>query len=75
MPSNTTSGVFFYIYVLESLRDKQRFIGYTSNLKKRLEEHKMPNAKNYLKILQIIKLFLYLISKTKPHKMAFVAGS
>ncbi|PIQ92952.1 MAG: hypothetical protein COV69_00405 [Parcubacteria group bacterium CG11_big_fil_rev_8_21_14_0_20_39_14] len=43
--------------------------------KKRLEEHKMPNAKNYLKILQIIKLFLYLIFKTKPHKVAFVTGS
>ena len=40
MPSHTTSSVFFYVYVLESLKDSQRYIGYTSNLKRRLEEHK-----------------------------------
>jgi len=40
MPSNTTSSVFFYIYILESLKDKERYIGYTTNLKRRLEEHK-----------------------------------
>ena len=40
MPSNTTSSVFFYIYILESLKDGGRYIGYTNNLKRRLEEHK-----------------------------------
>jgi len=40
MPSNTTSSVFFYVYVLESLKDKKRYIGYTNNLRRRLEEHK-----------------------------------
>jgi putative endonuclease len=40
MPSNTTFGVFFYVYVLESLKDLNRYTGYTSNLKKRIEEHK-----------------------------------
>ncbi|PIR72534.1 MAG: excinuclease ABC subunit C [Candidatus Nealsonbacteria bacterium CG10_big_fil_rev_8_21_14_0_10_36_24] len=40
MPSNTTSSVFFYVYVLESLKDGNKYIGYTNNLKKRLEEHK-----------------------------------
>jgi len=40
MPSNTTSNMFFYIYVLESFKDHERYIGYTNNLKKRLEEHK-----------------------------------
>ncbi len=40
MPRNTTSSVFFYIYVLESLKDGKRYIGYTNNLKKRIEEHK-----------------------------------
>jgi len=39
-PSNTTSSMFFYVYVLESLKDKNRYIGYTNNLKRRLEEHK-----------------------------------
>ena len=32
--------MFFYTYVLESLKDGKRYIGYTSNLKRRLEEHK-----------------------------------
>lgn len=39
MPSNTTSHVFFYVYVLESLGDSKRYIGYTNNLKKRIKEH------------------------------------
>jgi len=35
----TTSIILFYVYVLESLKDNKRYIGYTTNLKKRLEEH------------------------------------
>lgn len=40
MPRNTTSIMFFYTYVLESPKDSDRYIGYTNNLKRRLEEHK-----------------------------------
>ncbi|MEK7627046.1 MAG: GIY-YIG nuclease family protein [Patescibacteria group bacterium] len=40
MPSNTTSSVFFCMYVLESLKNGKRYIGFTDNLKRRLEEHK-----------------------------------
>ncbi|TAL19739.1 GIY-YIG nuclease family protein [Patescibacteria group bacterium] len=29
----------FFVYVLESLLDGKRYIGFTKNLKKRLEEH------------------------------------
>ncbi len=32
--------MFFYVYVLESLKDDKRYIGYTNNLKRRIEEHK-----------------------------------
>lgn len=39
MPSNSTSMMFFYTYVLLSLKDNENYIGYTSNFKKRLEEH------------------------------------
>jgi len=39
MPSNTTSSMFFYVYVLESLKDGNRYIGYTVNMKRRIEEH------------------------------------
>jgi len=39
MPRHTTSSVFFSVYVLESFRDKNTYIGYTDYLKKRIEEH------------------------------------
>jgi putative endonuclease len=39
MPSNTTSHVFFCVYVLESHKDGERYIGYTSHLKNRIKEH------------------------------------
>lgn len=31
--------MLFYTYALESLRDKKRYIGYTTNLRQRLEQH------------------------------------
>jgi len=30
----------YWVYILEDLKDKKRYIGYTENLKKRLKEHK-----------------------------------
>lgn len=38
-PRNTTSHMFFYTYILESLKDGKHYTGYTVNLKRRLEEH------------------------------------
>ena len=32
--------MFFYVYVLESIKDKKRYIGFAADLRKRLEEHK-----------------------------------
>ena len=40
MPSNTTSRMFFYIYVLKSIKDDKLYIGYTNNLVRRIEAHK-----------------------------------
>jgi len=31
--------VFYYVYVLQSDKDGMRYVGYTNNLRKRLEEH------------------------------------
>jgi len=31
--------MFFYVYVLQSIKDKQLYIGYTVDLRKRLEKH------------------------------------
>ncbi len=39
MPSNTTFSDFFYVYALESFRDFKRYIGFTGDLQKRIEEH------------------------------------
>ena len=41
MPSNITPMVFFYTYVLHSLKDGDHYIGYTNDLRKRLEEHNL----------------------------------
>jgi len=35
----TTLITFFYVCVLESIKDKKRYIGFTVNLKKRIKEH------------------------------------
>ncbi len=42
MPGSTTSKLiscYYWVYVLESIADKKRYIGFTNNLKKRLLEH------------------------------------
>jgi len=31
--------MFYYVYVLKSLKDNKLYIGYTENLKQRLEQH------------------------------------
>ncbi|NCN53214.1 GIY-YIG nuclease family protein [Candidatus Wolfebacteria bacterium] len=41
MPSTTISiSRFYYVYVLESLKDKKRYVGYTTNLPERIKAHK-----------------------------------
>ena len=39
MPRNTSSRMFFYVYVLQSLKDLKYYIGLTHNLNRRIEEH------------------------------------
>jgi len=36
----------FYVYILKSKKDNKLYIGYTSDLKKRLSEHKIGNVEN-----------------------------
>ena len=53
MPSNTSANMFHYTYVLESIADGKRYLGYTSNLKKRLVEHNdAQRREHYLKTTQ-----------------------
>ena len=32
--------MFFYVYVLQSMKDGGRYTGYTNNLRRRIEEHR-----------------------------------
>lgn len=36
---NSTAIMFYYIYILESLKNNSLYVGYTNNIKKRLREH------------------------------------
>ena len=36
---NSTAIMFLYVYVLQSLKNDMLYIGYTNDLKRRLEEH------------------------------------
>ena len=50
MPSTTTSN-FFVVYVLESLQNRERYIGFTKNLLNRIKQHqegKVFSTKRYL---------------------------
>ena len=31
--------MFYYVYVIQSAKDKNFYVGYTNNIKKRIEEH------------------------------------
>lgn len=45
--------MFYYVYILKSLKDNQFYTGYTSNLRNRLELHKkgkIASTKNRLPI-------------------------
>lgn len=36
---NSITIMFYYVYVLQSIKNNSLYIGYTTNLKKRLQEH------------------------------------
>ena len=38
--------MFYYIYILRSLKDKQFYTGYTNDLKKRLQDHQNGQVKS-----------------------------
>lgn len=36
--------MFYYVYILQSQKDRSLYVGYTSDLKKRLEKHNNGNS-------------------------------
>ena len=41
MPSNTISNRFYYVYVLQSMKDLNYYIGFTNDLRRRMEDHQV----------------------------------
>ncbi|OGG50858.1 hypothetical protein A2763_00785 [Candidatus Kaiserbacteria bacterium RIFCSPHIGHO2_01_FULL_54_36] len=39
MPGRTISNRFYYVYVLESMKDAKQYIGFTTDLRKRMDQH------------------------------------
>ncbi len=56
MPGNSTLKQFFYTYILLSLKDGRKYIGYTNNLQRRIAEHNLGKifSTNYRKPFKLI---------------------
>lgn len=46
MPSTTTLTMFFYVYIFEGSVDGNKYIGFTNDLRRRLEEHQKGKSKS-----------------------------
>jgi putative endonuclease len=49
----------YYVYVLQSLKDKSLYIGYTSNLESRLQQHNLGKS-TYTRYHRPYKLICYI---------------
>ena len=47
----------YYVYVLQSLKDKKLYIGYTADLKRRMIEHKTGGSISTKKRLPLLLIF------------------
>jgi putative endonuclease len=50
--------MFYYVYILQSLKDNSLYIGYTSDLRKRVEKHNAGESKS-TKPFRPYKLIFY----------------
>ena len=48
----------YYVYVLKSSKDKKLYIGYTTNLKQRLEQHKAGGSISTKKEYHFVVFFM-----------------
>jgi putative endonuclease len=49
----------FYVYVLKSLKSKRLYVGFTEDLKRRLDEHNRGSGGKFSKINKPFKLVFY----------------
>ena len=67
----------YYTYILQSLKDKRLYIGYSHDLKRRIEEHHRGNVKS-TSTRRPLKLICYEAYLTKEEAMSreeFLKGS
>jgi putative endonuclease len=66
----------FYVYILLSLKDRQLYIGYTSNLKDRYIKHKngYVKATGYRRPLKLIYYEAYLLESDAMRREKFFKG-
>ena len=57
MPGTTTL-TMFSVYILESKKDGKRYIGFTNNLKRRIQEHQKGLSKSTKYRLPIILIYI-----------------
>ena len=80
MPSSTTSKMrLYYVYVLESLRDKKRYIGFTIDLKSRLKAHQKglsfsTKSRRPLKLIYFEACLNYNDAKRREHYLKTTGG-
>ena len=60
---------FYYVYILQSLKNKHWYTGYTSDLRKRFDEHQM-NKSTYTKGKGPFKIIYYEASLHEEDAMA-----
>lgn len=60
----------FFVYILKSFKDNNLYIGYTNNLKKRIEEHNSGKSQstNYRKPFKLIYYEAYISDEDAKHR-------
>jgi len=66
--------MFYYVYVLYSLKDKKLYVGFTNNLKRRIEEHNKGLAKStkYRQPLELVCFEAYRNRKDAMRREKFL---
>ena len=66
----------FFVYVLHSLKDNKLYIGYSSDLKKRIRQHQLSNVKSTKSRLpfRLIYYEAYLLKKDAQGREKFLKG-
>ncbi len=67
----------FYVYILQSLKDKRLYVGYSHDLKKRIGEHNRGNVKSTStrRPLKLICYEAYLTKKEAIAREEYLKGS